>query len=139
MKIIITATQLKKLNNLMSEDPTVIDEGCMCDDCAIELLEDIKEQDNIITEAEYKGKKVSLGKPFRTPSGPKKFSVYVKNKKGNVVKVNFGDPNLSIKRDNPKRKKSFRARHKCSEKKDRTSAGYWSCKMWSNKPVSKIA
>ena len=59
--------------------------------------------------------------------------------KGNVVKVNFGDPGLSIKRDNPKRKKAFRARHKCSQKKDRTSAGYWSCRMWSSKPVSKIA
>ena len=91
------------------------------------------------TEAEYQGRKVKLGKPFRPKGGQKKFAVYVKNEKGNVVKVNFGDPGLSIKRDNPERKKAFRARHKCSQKKDRTSAGYWSCRMWSSKPVSKIA
>ena len=60
---------------------------------------------------EKKGKK--LNKPFRTSKGPKKFSVYVKNDKGNVVKVNFGDPNMEIKRDDPKRRKSFRARHNC--------------------------
>ena len=91
------------------------------------------------TEAEYQGRKVKLGKPFRPKGGQKKFAVYVKNEKGNVVKVNFGDPGLSIKRDIPERKKAFRARHKCSQKKDRTSAGYWSCRMWSSKPVSKIA
>ena len=83
-----------------------------------------------------KGKK--LNKPFRTPGGPKKFSVYVKNKNGNVVKVNFGDPNMEIKRDDPERRKSFRARHNCSEKKDKTKAGYWSCKMWSQKSVTKV-
>jgi len=55
----------------------------------------------------------TLNKPFRTPKGPKKFSVYVKNEKGNVVKVNFGDPNMEIKRDDPNRRKSFRARHNC--------------------------
>jgi hypothetical protein len=80
----------------------------------------------------------TLNKPFRTPSGPKKFSVFVKNKKGNVVKINFGDPLSSIKRDDPERKKSFRARHKCDQQKDKTTPAYWSCKMWSNKPVSKI-
>ena len=58
-----------------------------------------------ISEAEYQGKKVELNNPFRTPDGPKKFSVYVKNEKGNVVKVNFGDPNMEIKRDDPKRRK----------------------------------
>jgi hypothetical protein len=82
-----------------------------------------------LTEAEYRGRKVKLGKPFRTPGGPKKFSVYVKNKKGNVIKVNFGDPKLKIKNANKKRAKSFQARHKCSEKKDRTKAGYWSCNV----------
>ena len=80
--------------------------------------------------AEYQGRKVKLGKPFRTPDGPKKFSVYVKNEKGNVVKVNFGDPNMEIKRDNPKRRKSFRARHKCATPGPRWKARYWSCKMW---------
>ena len=83
-----------------------------------------------IQESEYKGRKVTLGKPFYTPDGPKKRSVYVKNSKGNVVKVNFGDPNMEIKRDSPSHRKSFRARHKCSEKKDKTTPGYWSCKAW---------
>jgi|LakMenEpi03Aug12_release.lakeMendotaPanAssembly.Ray.scaffolds.fasta_scaffold16777_6 hypothetical protein len=83
-----------------------------------------------IQEAEYKGRKVTLNKPFYTPDGPKKRSVYVKNAKGNVVKVNFGDPNMEIKRDNPSNRKSFRARHKCSEKKDKTTPGFWSCKAW---------
>jgi len=83
-----------------------------------------------IQESEYKGRKVTLGKPFYTPDGLKKRSVYVKNSKGNVVKVNFGDPNMEIKRDSPSHRKSFRARHKCSEKKDKTTPGYWSCKAW---------
>ena len=73
----------------------------------------------------------TLNKPFRTPKGPKKFSVYVKNEKGNVVKVNFGDPNMEIKRDNPDRRKSFRARHQCdSNPGPKWKARYWSCKMW---------
>lgn len=84
---------------------------------------------NMLHEAEYRGRKVKLGKPFRTPGGPKKFSVYVKNKSGNVVKVNFGDPNLKVKNADPKRAKSFRARHKCDQKKDRTTPGYWSCNV----------
>ena len=72
----------------------------------------------------------TLNKPFRTPKGPKKFSVYVKNEKGNVVKVNFGDPNMEIKRDDPNRRKSFRARHNCENPGPKTKARYWSCKMW---------
>ena len=91
---------------------------------------------NGINEAEYKGKTVKLGKPMK--GDVKKFKVYVKNKKGNVIKVNFGDPNMEIKRDNPERRKSFRARHKCSQAKDRTTPKYWSCKMWSRTPVSKM-
>ena len=91
---------------------------------------------NGINEAEYKGRKVKLGKP--TKGDVKKFKVYVKNKKGNVIKVNFGDPNMEIKRDNPERRKSFRARHKCAQAKDRTTPKYWSCKMWSKTPVSKM-
>lgn len=88
--------------------------------------------------AKYKGKKVSLNRPFRTPKGPKKFSVYVKNKKGNIIKVNFGDPDMEIKRDDPDRRKSFRARHECDKKKDKTKPGYWSCKMWGNSSVKSI-
>jgi hypothetical protein len=86
--------------------------------------------DQIIASKE---KKV-LNKPFRTPKGPKKFAVYVKNDKGNVVKVNFGDPNMEIKRDDPERRKSFRARHHCDTKPGpRWKANYWSCKNWQSK------
>lgn len=80
--------------------------------------------------AEYQGKKVQLNKPFRTPKGPKKFSVYVKNDKGNVVKVNFGDPNMKIKKNIPERRKSFRARHNCDNPGPKYKARYWSCKAW---------
>lgn len=81
-------------------------------------------------EAEYQGRKVQLGKPFLTPGGPKKRSVYVKNPKGNTVKVNFGDPNMRIKKSNPARRKNFRARHNCANPGPRTSARYWSCRAW---------
>ena len=89
-------------------------------------------------QAETKGTKKTLNKPFRTPSGPKKFSVYVKNEKGNVVKVNFGDPNMEIKRDDPARRKSFRARHNCDTPGPKWKAQYWSCKMWSKRKVSDL-
>jgi len=88
----------------------------------------------IIAEKENK----TLNKPFRTPGGPKKFSVYVKNEKGNVVKVNFGDPNMEIKRDDPNRRKNFRARHNCDNPGPKTKARYWSCKMWSKKSVTQM-
>ena len=91
-----------------------------------------------LIEAKYQGKDVELGNPSRTPNGPKKFSVYAKNDKNNVVKVNFGDPNMEIKRDNPKNRKNFRSRHNCSEPGPRWKAKYWSCKMWSKKPVSEL-
>jgi hypothetical protein len=93
---------------------------------------------NLIKEAaKYKDKDVTLNKPFRTPDGPKKFSVYVKNDKGNVVKVNFGDPNMEIKRDNAERRKSFRARHNCDNPGPKWKARYWSCWQWrSNSKVS---
>lgn len=84
----------------------------------------------MIEEAEYQGRKVTLGKPFLTPGGPKKRSVYVKNAKGNVVKVNFGDPNMRIKKSNPKRRKSYRARHHCDNPGPRWKANYWSCRAW---------
>ncbi len=78
--------------------------------------------------------KKTLNKPFRTSKGPKKFSVYVKNEKGNIVKVNFGDPNMEIKRDDPARRKNFRARHQCDTNPGpRWKARYWSCKMWESK------
>ena len=94
--------------------------------------------EHMMNEGKNKGKNKGkkLGKPMK--GDVKKFKVYVKNDKGNVVKVNFGDPKMEIKRDNPKRKKSFRARHKCAQAKDRTTPKYWSCKMWSSTPVSKM-
>ena len=95
------------------------------DDVILHLLEGEE-----LIEAESDGAKVVLNKPFRTPSGPKKFSVHVKNDKGNVVKVNFGDPELSIKRDDPVRRKAYRARHDCANPGPKWKANYWSCKMW---------
>ncbi len=95
------------------------------------------EEPKMATASKNEGKK--LNKPFRTPGGPKKFSVYVKNEKGNVIKVNFGDPNLEIKRDDPNRRKNFRARHNCDNPGPRTKARYWSCKNWeSGKSVSDV-
>lgn len=81
-----------------------------------------------LTEAEYQGKKVTLNNPVR--GGTKKFYVYVKNEKGNVVKVSFGDPNMEIERDDPARRKSFRARHNCSDPGPKWKARYWSCYQW---------
>ena len=96
----------------------------------IEAKEIYDEDGNKLTAAEYQGRKVQLNKPFRTPDGPKKFSVYVKNDKGNVVKVNFGDPNMKIKKNIPERRKSFRARHNCDNPGPKWKARYWSCKAW---------
>ena len=110
------------------------------DQIKAKILQEIGNEEEMTQEAwaaeEKKGK--SLNKPFRTPGGPKKFSVYVKNEKGNVVKVNFGDPNMEIKRDDPARRKSFRARHNCDNPGPKTKAKYWSCKMWSKKSVTKV-
>ena len=89
-----------------------------------------------LEDAEYQGRKVTLNKPMR--GDVKKSKVYVKNDKGNVVKVEFGDPNMEIKRDDPARRKAFRARHNCDTKKDKTTAGYWSCKFWSGKSVTDL-
>jgi hypothetical protein len=93
-------------------------------------MTDFIADDNSLNEAEYRGRKVTLGKPFLTPGGPKKRSVYVKNAKGNVVKVNFGDPNMRIKKNSPSHRKSFRARHHCENPGPKTSARYWSCRAW---------
>ena len=89
----------------------------------------VEEFEDLLMEAVYRGRKVKLNKPFRTPGGPKKFAVYVKSKKGNIKKVTFGDPTRKVKNYSKGRAKSFRARHKCDTKKDRTKAGYWSCNI----------
>jgi len=80
-------------------------------------------------EAEYQGRKVALGKPMQ--GDVKKFKVYVRDPKtGNVKKVNFGDKTMRIKKSNPARRKSFRARHNCANPGPRTKARYWSCRKW---------
>ena len=86
--------------------------------------------EEVLEEAEYQGKKVTLNDPIRTSGESKKFKVYVKNDKGNVVVVRFGDPDMEIRRDNPEARSNFRKRHDCANKKDRTTAGYWSCWQW---------
>jgi hypothetical protein len=90
----------------------------------------IYDEDEKLIAAEKNGRKVTLNKPFRTPDGPKKFSVYVKNGSGNVVKVNFGDPNMEIKKDIPARRKSFRARMRCDTPGPKWKSRYWACKSW---------
>jgi hypothetical protein len=99
-----------------------IDEHCECND----LFEDL-----VVEESEYQGKKVKLNDPIRTSENPnKKFKVYVKNDQGNVVVVRFGDPNMDIKRDDPGRRKNFRARHNCANPGPKWKARYWSCYQW---------
>tara|TARA_A200000159_G_scaffold156816_1_gene172172 strand:+ start:9 stop:1091 length:1083 start_codon:yes stop_codon:yes gene_type:complete len=86
-------------------------------------------EDEVIDEAEYQGRKVKLGKPMR--GDVKKFKVYVRDPKTkNIKKVNFGDPNMKIKKSNPARRRSFRARHNCDNPGPRTKARYWSCRKW---------
>jgi hypothetical protein len=103
-----------------------LNEGEFCPQC---LAQYIKDHINVLHEAEYKGRKVQLGKPMA--GDVKKFKVYVKNAKGNVVKVNFGQKGVKIKKDNPKRRKSFRARHHCDTNPGpRWKARYWSCRKW---------
>jgi hypothetical protein len=95
-------------------------------------LADYYKSDKKEVTASDKNKGKKLNKPFRTPGGPKKFSVYVKNDKGNIIKVNFGDPNMRIKDNIPGRRKNFRARHNCDNPGSKTKARYWSCRQWSN-------
>jgi len=84
--------------------------------------------DNDLEEAKYRGREVPLGK--KMSGDVKKSKVYVRKPNGNVVKVEFGDPNMRIKKSNPKRRKSFRARHNCDNPGPRWKARYWSCRSW---------
>lgn len=103
-----------------------LNEGEFCPMC---LKEYILEHVSKLEEAEYKGRTVALGKPMA--GDVKKFKVYVKNNKGNVVKVNFGQKGVRIKKSNPKRRKSYRARHGCDKSPGpRWKANYWSCRKW---------
>jgi hypothetical protein len=100
----------------------------ICTECAIALLEDIKGGTfGDIQEAEYRGRNVPLNKPMR--GDVRKFKVYVK-KGDKVVKVNFGDPNMRIRKSNPARRRSFRARHRCHSPGPKWKARYWSCRKW---------
>lgn len=102
------------------------DNSPVCEACLYETIMDNKSR---LEEAEYQGRSVPLGKPMK--GDVKKFKVYVKDPKtGNVKKVNFGDPNMRIKKSNPARRKSFRARHNCANPGPRTKARYWSCRKW---------
>ena len=107
-----------------SEGGKRLSEGYKSKGKAEERLRDIeifKMQDSEFMDAEYKGEQVTLNAPFRTPDGPKKFAVYAKNKNGNVVLVRFGDPDMEIKRDDPKARENYRARHKCDQQTDKSS------------------
>jgi hypothetical protein len=116
-----------------------------CPQCLVEYIERSQTENEYINlmepglnEAEYQGRKVKLGKPMR--GDVKKFKVYVRNAEGNVVKVNFGHGGTSAKRagqktmrirkSDPARRRSFRARHNCDNPGPRTKARYWSCRKW---------
>ena len=121
------------LINLNEEDEWIVNsnlgESVILENGQKVYLDAPLEETEYLNEAKHHGKDVKLNSPFRTPGGPKKFAVYVKTPKGTIKKVTFGDPNLRIKNANKGRAKSFRARHKCDQKKDRTTAGYWSCNV----------
>ena len=98
-----------------------------CPRCLAEYM--IRKKLGVLEEAEFHGRKVPLGKPMR--GDVKKFKVFVKDPStGNIKKVNFGDKTMRIKKSNPKRRKSFRARHNCDNPGPRTKARYWSCRKW---------
>lgn len=123
------------------EEKKKASEDCGCGCCGAEVAyEDWGDVD--VAAAEYQGRSVTLNKPFRTQGGPKKFGVYTKNEKGNVVLVRFGDPNMEIKRDDPERRRNFRSRHNCDNPGPKWKARYWSCRQWrggkKSKPVWKI-
>lgn len=88
------------------------------------------ECDSADLAAEYKGRKVTLNKPFRTSGGPKKFAVYTKNESGKVVLVRFGQSGAVIKKNNPERRKNFRARHNCDNPGPKWKPRYWACWAW---------
>jgi hypothetical protein len=118
---------MEKYEEYLGYDTATTEEGeLVCEQCLLEYLEE-KEQ-LLFQEAKYQGKTVPLNKPMA--GDVKKSKVYVKNASGRVVKVNFGDPNMRIKKSNPARRKSFRARHNCQNPGPKTKAKYWSCKAW---------
>jgi hypothetical protein len=136
-RVAICIGQSKKNKSSLIEDvhDELLANNCTWDDEWNEFVWEVEateifDEDGKVIAAEKNGRKVTLNKPFRTPDGPKKFSVYVKNESGNVVKVNFGDPNMEIKKDIPARRKSFRARMRCDNPGPKYKARYWACKAW---------
>ena len=139
---------IEAIENILGIDPfnEPIDEAFFIgedDEYDVENEQDLKEfiqfikeytqtlaeaQCDCVYEAEYHGRKVQLGKPMQ--GDIKKFKVYVKNPKGKVVKVNFGAHGMNIKKNNPIRRKAYRARHHCDNPGPRTKANYWSCRKW---------
>ena len=119
------------IENIEPNEVTYDDDDMFFEDYGVMYWND---DDDPIDEAEYQGRKVKLGKPMA--GDVKKFKVYVKNPKGNVVKVNFGQGGdakggtMRIRKSNPKARKSFRARHNCDNPGPRHKARYWSCKKW---------
>lgn len=114
---------LDESDNLQEDE---LHEGEYCPQCLAEYIQECWNKP--LEEAQYQGRNVPLGKPMA--GDVKKFKVYVRNKSGNVVKVNFGQKGVKIKKSNPARRKSFRARHRCATAKDRTTPRYWSCRKW---------
>jgi hypothetical protein len=94
-----------------------------------EVFLDIPFIEDEINEADYRGKNVKLNRPFRTPSGPRKFSVYTKNKSGNIVKVSFGQPGMKVNNADPKKARSFRKRMQCDNPGPKWKSRYWSCNV----------
>lgn len=124
-------TEFRRLMNVVDQTQPVFEELTLEDDDSFHAefgYLAFSEDENELFEAEYQGRKVPLNKPMQ--GDVKKFKVYVKNEKGNVIKVNFGDPNMRIKKSNPERRKSFRARHNCDNPGPKTKARYWSCRAW---------
>lgn len=130
MKLTLKESHELAVEELMEElDTAVLEENNypVCEACLLEHIQSLGE--GVIEEAEYRGRKVPLGKPMR--GDVKKFKVFVRDPKtGNIKKVNFGDKKMRIKKSNPKRRKSFRARHNCANPGPRTKARYWSCRKW---------
>jgi peptidoglycan hydrolase-like protein with peptidoglycan-binding domain len=128
-RITLTSEQMAALRKLAEpresiEEQTYDDDDKFYEDYGVLYYNEDEELD----EAEYQGRKVKLGKPMQ--GDVKKFKVYVKNPKGNVVKVNFGQKGAKIKKSNAARRKSFRARHNCANPGPRHKARYWSCRKW---------
>jgi hypothetical protein len=137
-RIAVCLGQTKKdsKSSIMDEiNDALLASNCNWDDEWNEFIWEIEanliyDEDDKLIAAEKNGRKVTLNKPFRTPDGPKKSSVYVKNDKGNIVKVNFGDPDMKIKKNIPERRRSFRARHNCDNPGPKWKSRYWACKSW---------